>query len=314
MTIPPASPTKPAIKPETTPINTSRAMSMVQACLMGCIGFAHVQRGTMARMTSPTPFHRQAGRGPRVVCFHSNASHSGQWRALMDQLAPHFEVVAVDGYGAGKSPDFTQQRDLQLADEVDLARPLLDAPSGKVFLVGHSYGAAVALKTALMHPDRVAGLALYEPTVFSLVIASPNPARVNGIAAAVAMAEAALAAGDADNASRAFIDFWMGDGAWARTPAERRPAIEQSIRHVGRWAHALMTEPATLQEIASRVTMPVLYMTGDVSPESSLAVANLLAPALPHVNPLRFPALGHMGPITHPKVVNAAIEEFLSRL
>jgi pimeloyl-ACP methyl ester carboxylesterase len=45
-----------------------------------------------------------------------------------------------------------------------------------------------------------------------------------------------------------------------------------------------------------------------------VAVANLLAPALPHVNDLRFPALGHMAPITHPKVVNAAIEELLLRL
>ena len=231
----------------------------------------------------------------------------------MDRLAPRFEVIAVDGYGAGKSPDFTGARELQLADEVDLAQALLDLPEKKVFLVGHSYGAAVALKAALMHPDSVAGLVLYEPTVFSLVMASPYPKRVKGIGDAVAMAEASLAAGDAGNAARAFIEYWMGDGAWAQTPAERRPAIEQSIWHVGRWAHALMTEPTTLKEFAARVTMPVLYMTGDASPESSLAVADLLATALPNAKHVRFPALGHMAPITHPKVVNAAIEEFLLR-
>ena len=232
----------------------------------------------------------------------------------MEQLASRFEVIAVDGYGAGKSPDFTQPRDMQLADEVDLARPLLDSPAGRVFLVGHSYGAAVALKAALMHPDRVAGLALYEPTVFSLVMASSQPARVKGISDAVAKAEAWLADGDAGNAAKAFIDFWMGDGAWAQTPADRQPAIEQSIKHVGRWAHALMTEPATLEEFAAHVTMPVWYMTGDASPDSSLAVADLLAPALPQARHLRFPALGHMAPITHPNLVNAAIEEFLVRL
>jgi pimeloyl-ACP methyl ester carboxylesterase len=268
----------------------------------------------MAAMTHPAPFHRGTGHGRRVVCFHSNASHSGQWRALMDQLAPRFEVVAVDSYGAGKSPDFAQAHELRLADEVALARPLLDSPAGPVFLVGHSYGAAVALKAALTHPHLVAGLALYEPTVFSLVLATQHPQRVQGIADAVAAAEAALAAGDAAGASRAFIDFWMGNGAWARTPPERQPAIEQSIRHVGRWAQALMTEPATLPEFSAGIPMPVLYMTGDQSPDSSISVAELLAPALPQATRLQFPGLGHMGPITHPAAVNAAIEEFLMRL
>ncbi|WP_048439233.1 alpha/beta fold hydrolase [Caenimonas sp. SL110] len=262
-------------------------------------------------MTQPAPFHRSAGHGRRVVCFHSNASHAGQWRALTDRLSSRFEVVAVDSYGAGKSPEFTSPGPLQLADEVNLVAPLLESDAGQVFLVGHSYGAAVALKAALMHPHRVAGLALYEPTVFSLVLASGEPARVNGIRDAVAGAEAALVQGNTDAASRAFIDFWMGDGAWAQTPVERKPAIERSIRHVGRWGHTLTTEPASLQDCAASITMPVLYMTGDASPDSSLAVADLLVPALPHARHLRFPALGHMGPITHPEEVNAAIEEFL---
>ncbi|MES2631602.1 MAG: alpha/beta hydrolase [Pseudomonadota bacterium] len=265
-------------------------------------------------MTAPVPFHRSAGHGRRVVCFHSNASHAGQWRALTDRLSSRFEVVAVDSYGAGKSPEFASSGHLQLADEVGLAAPLLESDAGKVFIVGHSYGAAVALKAALMHPDRVAGLALYEPTIFSLVMASDQPARVNGIRDAVARAEASLARGDTDSASRAFIDFWMGDGAWAQTPAERKPAIERAIRHVGRWGHTLTTEPATLREFAASITMPVLYMTGDSSPDSSRAVADLLAPALPHARQVRFPGLGHMGPITHPEEVNAAIEDFLLRI
>ncbi|MES2784569.1 MAG: alpha/beta hydrolase [Pseudomonadota bacterium] len=262
-------------------------------------------------MTPPAPFHRTAGHGPRIVCFHSNASHSGQWRALTDRLSSRFEIVAVDSYGAGQSPEFASPGHLQLADEVDLVAPLLDSDTGKLFLVGHSYGAAVALKAALMHPGRVAGLALYEPTVFSLVLASGQPARVNGIREAVARAEESLAGGDTANAAATFIDFWMGNGAWARTPAQRKPAIERSVRHVGRWGHALTTEPATLQQFTASIHMPVLYMTGDASPDSSLAVADLLVPALPHARHLRFPGLGHMGPITHPDEVNAAIEDFL---
>ena len=29
-----------------------------------------------------TPFFREAGAGPGVVCLHANASTSGQWRGL----------------------------------------------------------------------------------------------------------------------------------------------------------------------------------------------------------------------------------------
>jgi len=46
---------------------------------------------------------REAGTGQGVVCVHSSASSSGQWRALMDRLSDGFRVIAVDLYGYGKS-------------------------------------------------------------------------------------------------------------------------------------------------------------------------------------------------------------------
>ena len=49
-------------------------------------------------------FFRESGAGRGVVCLHSNASTSGQWRGLMDALRPKFRVLAPDSYGAGRSP------------------------------------------------------------------------------------------------------------------------------------------------------------------------------------------------------------------
>lgn len=37
---------------------------------------------------------REAGSGHGVVCMHSNASSSSQWRGLMDLLAPRYRVLA----------------------------------------------------------------------------------------------------------------------------------------------------------------------------------------------------------------------------
>ena len=49
-------------------------------------------------MTILEPFFREVGDGPGVVCLHTNASASGQWRGLMELLAPRFRVVAPDSY------------------------------------------------------------------------------------------------------------------------------------------------------------------------------------------------------------------------
>ena len=71
------------------------------------------------------PFVREAGAGAGVVCIHANASSSGQWRALMDALAPRFRVFAPDSYGAGKSPEWHADRSIGLSDEVALIEPVI---------------------------------------------------------------------------------------------------------------------------------------------------------------------------------------------
>lgn len=264
-------------------------------------------------MTSPEPHFREAGAGPGVVCLHSNAGSSSQWRGLMESLAPDFRVLAPDSYGSGRSPDWPSDRVITLRDEAALVEPVLAKAGAPLALVGHSYGAAIALVAALANPGRVRALALYEPTLFSLLAAETPPTNDGeGILGAVARASAALDAGDRDAAARHFIDYWMGEGAWAQTPEPRKPAIAASVVNVRRWAHALTTEPAPLAAFRN-LDIPVLYMVGKRSTASAHGVARLLTNALPRVEVVEFENLGHMGPVTHPEPVNEAIRGFLAR-
>ncbi|MDX1725565.1 MAG: alpha/beta hydrolase [Pseudomonas sp.] len=260
------------------------------------------------------PFFREAGVGPGVVCLHSNASTSSQWRALMELLAPSFHVLAADSLGAGRSPAWPDERAVALRDEVALLEPVF-ARAGEPFaLVAHSYGAAVALIAALSQPRRVRALALYEPTLFSLLDAeAPPPNAADGIRATVAAATAALEAGNTQGAAECFIDYWMGAGSWARMPESRQGPITTSIGNVRGWAEALLGEPTTLAAFAE-LDIPVLYMLGKDSPASSLGVARLLTRALPRVEVVEFEGVGHMGPITHQQRVNETILRFLERL
>jgi pimeloyl-ACP methyl ester carboxylesterase len=93
-------------------------------------------------MQSGSVYVREAGSGPGVVCLHSNASSSSQWRSLMESLAPGFHVLAADSYGAGKSPPWPTNRAVFLRDEVALLEPVFDKVGETFSLVGHSYGAA----------------------------------------------------------------------------------------------------------------------------------------------------------------------------
>lgn len=264
-------------------------------------------------MPSALPHTREAGAGPAVVCLHSNASHGGQWRALMARLAPSHRVLAPDSYGSGSSPDWPSDRVITLADEVAFLAPVFTQAGDGFSLVGHSFGAAVALIAALQQPQRVRALVLYEPTLFSLIEADgPAPNDADGIRNAVTAATAALDAGDKSLAAKCFIDYWMGSGSWDATPPERQPAIANATVNVRRWAYALMTEPTPLARFAS-LDIPVLCMTGGRSTASAHGVARRLLSVLPRAEHQVFDRLGHMGPITHPEPVNEAIEAFLQR-
>ena len=264
-------------------------------------------------MARPTPYVREAGAGAGVVCLHSNASSSGQWRALLERLAPRFRVFAADSYGSGKSPEWPSDRQIRLRDEIELIEPVLAAAGAPLALVGHSYGAAVALRAALDVPGRVRALAIYEPTLFAMLDAeTPPPNAADGIREAVAAGGRALDRGDRDAAAEMFIDYWMGARASRRMPEPRQAPIAAASVNVRRWAHALFTEATPLSAFRG-LDVPVLFLIGKQTTAAARGVARLLCGALPRVEVQEFEQLGHMGPVTHPEIVNEAIARFLER-
>jgi pimeloyl-ACP methyl ester carboxylesterase len=262
-------------------------------------------------MSSAEPFFREQGSGPALVCLHSNASSSSQWRSLADLLQDRFRVIAVDGYDAGKSPPWPSSEPLRLEDEVRLLAPVLQRAGDRFHLVGHSYGGAVAVKAALMFPQRVASMVVYEPTMFWLLAgADPLRSPVQGIWRAASEGADAVDRGDNAAGARRFIDFWMGSGSFDAMPPARQAAVASSVSKVRRWRDTLTQETTPLSALAA-LAMPVLCMYGEDSPESSLSVVRVLRETLPNVTMAPQAAMGHMGPITHPERVNTQIAQFL---
>jgi pimeloyl-ACP methyl ester carboxylesterase len=261
-------------------------------------------------MPETTAHFREAGAGAPVLCLHSSASHSGQWRALKESLSDRFRVIAADLYCYGKSPAWPAERPMYLDDQIALIEPLIRAGE-PVHLVGHSLGGAIALKAALTHPESVRSLAVFEPVLFNVLAANgPDGAAAREISAVRDDTIRLADEGDLDGAARRFVDYWVGDGAWAATPEEHRPHLAAGMLAL-RWEwHAGFCEPTPLAAFAE-IGIPTLYLTGSESKLSTRTIAALLTGVLPNVRAEEVEGVGHMAPVTHPHRVNPSIERFL---
>jgi pimeloyl-ACP methyl ester carboxylesterase len=258
----------------------------------------------------PKANFREAGAGPAVVCLHSSASSSGQWRALMEQLAGRFRILAADLYGCGKSPAWPEDRPMWIDDQLALLEPVFEAAGERFHLVGHSYGGAIALKAALTLGARVQSLVLYEPVLFSVLLRdAPQSAAAREI---VAVAEDTVRL-EGDAAAQRFIDYWMGEGSWAAIPESRRAALAGAVKAQKPEWHSAFHEPTPLEAL-NAIGVPTLLMTGTASTAAARAVARLVAGVLPNVRVEEIEGAGHMAPVTHPQNVNPLIDRFLSAL
>lgn len=178
-------------------------------------------------------------------------------------------------------------------------------------VVGHSYGAAVALKFAAQHPGRVRSVVAYEPVLFRLLVDDVHSRRE--AQEALALGEGVrtrLANGSAHAAAEHFISYWSGAGAWQSLSQSRREAVALRMLCVSWHFDALYSEPMGLKQLA-QLRLPMLFLTGARTTAIARRIGELLRAALPAAGHEVLPGLGHMGPITHAAQVNPLIAQFL---
>ena len=89
------------------------------------------------------------GQGPCLLLLHGTAAATHSWRDLAPLLAPHFTLIAPDLPGHGFTSSLPQAR-VSLAGFSEALRALLNKLQVSPDLVlGHSAGAAIALRMAL---------------------------------------------------------------------------------------------------------------------------------------------------------------------
>jgi pimeloyl-ACP methyl ester carboxylesterase len=109
---------------------------------------------------------------PAILLVHGLASNARIWDLLAPLLAPNFRLVAIDQRGHGLSDKPDDGYDLAtIAD--DLASAIVALGWLRPLVVGHSWGANVALQLAADHPELPAGIVLLDGGTNELASAMP---------------------------------------------------------------------------------------------------------------------------------------------
>lgn len=253
---------------------------------------------------------RRAGRGEPALLIHCSLAHSGAWSGVMKALENCLEMVAVDIPGHGAT-EFDASRDIQ-DQAVETAVVLLERFGRPAHLVGHSFGATVALRLAIERPDLVASLSLFEPVYFSL-LAEGDPAAYEQEMAAMQDFADCVMADDWSGAADAFLKRWGEGMTVAMMPEKQRDYVLERIPLIVANNHSIIDVReggVTLADVA-RVSARCLLMEGERSPATIHRVNDLIAAALPDVRRRVIKGAGHMGPITHAAVIAGEVSAFL---
>lgn len=132
-------------------------------------GSRGAERVVSSLITTPRLTTHVMAVGPETgepVCFiHGNVSSNTFWTETLEALPSRYRGLAPDlrGYGASEALPVDAIRGLRdFADDLHALFEALGLATGerKVYLVGWSMGAGIAMQYAMDHPDRVASLVL----------------------------------------------------------------------------------------------------------------------------------------------------------
>lgn len=244
-----------------------------------------------------------------ALALHCMMGTASYWGPVSRHLEGAIDLTAPDFPGHGRAPDWTPEGlDYHTTATRQVAR-LIDRP---LDLIGHSFGATVALRIAVGAPEAVRSLTLIEPVLFA---AAPDEEQT----ALFARMKAAVAAGVPQEALADFLGVWGMPSAGGGPAALLEPM--QDDRRLRQLSIAMAVNDVLVDDSANilraggleGIDAPVLIVMGENSPKAIAGIADALAERMQDVGRASVPDAGHMLPITHPAEVAGLIAVNLER-
>ena len=243
-----------------------------------------------------------------IVAIHGSAGSGKQWRQLSGAMTDRRQVICPDlpGYGGAHAAmvPVAAMMDAEAAIIVqqisEIGRP--------VHLVGHSYGAAVALKIAMRAPSKLTSLTIIEPAMFHVLDQGTAGDRklYQQITAVAGMVSAAIAEGSPGAGMERFVDFWNGRGAYRNLSPDMQGALAAQIGQVAANFATGMAQKWKL-DACREISCPTMAIMGLESRLVAQRATEMIAQSIPDMQLAMIADAGHMAPFTHSEIVNRLI-------
>jgi pimeloyl-ACP methyl ester carboxylesterase len=254
------------------------------------------------------------GRGPDVVLIHGVLGDLRQWQRLGDSLAARHRVIAVSRrfHWPNLDPPARAGEYAITAQSEDLVT-FLRSLGPPAHLIGHSYGAGVALLAALSHPELVRSLVLVEPP-FATVVRDSSPEFTRELAtrdSTVRALRAEVQAGDDEAAAETVMDWVQGSGAgFSNLPVDVQAIVRANARTIGPTYSVPFPRVSCDQLRALRV--PVLVVRGEGTRPWFRLIADATVRCLPNAEAAVAAGGAHMALVENPAEMADRIRRFLA--
>lgn len=254
------------------------------------------------KLESGEMYYQMHGQGSPLVLLHAGVADSRMWDDSFTELAKDFTVISCDlrGYGQSLLPNaaFAYHQDvLALIKHLGLS---------SCYLLGCSFGAKVAIDTALSSPSLIKGLILVSPVVGGFE--PKHEVKTFG-----EQEDQLLEAGLLEQATELNLTMWV-DGPH-RSPEQ----VDATVREkVGRMqldafqqpepelAELIKLNPPAIERLTD-ITCPSLILSGALDVPEFLTLAETLSAKIPNAERLVINNTAHMLSMEKP-------EEFCSRV
>ena len=238
---------------------------------------------------------------PLAVFLHGSGGSSRQWLNLTAELEGRIRTISPDLIGYGRGEQYRKGSRIHLNHEVRHVLRQIKAETGKdngpLHLVGHCYGAAVALQIALTYPERVASLTLYEPAQFLLLFADglQSPEGREILEVRKFLRNNVKSRFGRWAAAQKLVNYWSGEDAWNEMPFRRQIGMARMMPKVAAEFEAILSSNVNAADFAD-MNLPVRLVLGSETRSTARKVTEVLSDVLPQVELITVDGAEHTAP------------------
>jgi esterase len=254
------------------------------------------------------------GKGVPILFIHGSWDDHHSWLPVAEELLKkrNNPIVLYDRRGHSASTDVIRQG--HISDDVSDAALLIQKLGlGPVHVVGHSYGANIAISLANEHPELVSSLFLYEPPVFTLLKGKKGYAEITKEAKkSMLEAKSLLERGDIEKGTITFMEkVAFGKGSWENLFDERARAC--MIANADTWLDQSRDQERLSVNVdrLNDFKKPITLAHGDQSLPIFRAVITEMHNSVPAIRLVQCSGAGHGGPISHPEQIARMINNHI---